>query len=94
MEALAGVIKSDHPTPRATNFLGRASENFLLAHLRTSVFFLTSFPKLTSYKRVKINIWLLNTRTGRFLMCVLSIGDVIECINKQFLTVNRRLSAG
>ena len=83
-----GLIKSDSPTPRATNFWGRASENFQVARPRTSVFFLTSCPKLTSYKRVKTNIWLLNTHTGRFLMCVLSIDDAIECINKQFLTVN------
>ena len=33
-----GLIKSDSPTSRATDFWGRASEKILLARPRTSVF--------------------------------------------------------
>ena len=58
---LPGVIKSDSPTPRATDFWGRASEKLPPARPRTSVFYGQSCPKLMSFKRVKINNWLLNT---------------------------------
>ena len=56
-----GVIKSDSPTPRATDFWGRASEKLPPTRPRTSVFYGQSCPKLMSFKRVKINNWLLNT---------------------------------
>ena len=57
----SGMIKSDSPTPRATEFWGRASEKLPPARPRTSVFYGQSCPKLMSFKRVKINNWLLNT---------------------------------
>ena len=47
----SGMIKSDSPTPLATDFWGRASEKLPPARPRTSVFYGQSCPKLMSFKQ-------------------------------------------
>ena len=61
LTAVPGMIKSDSPTSRATDFWRRASEKLLLARPRTSVFSRPLQSLCTSFKQVKINNWLLNT---------------------------------
>ena len=58
----SGMIKSDSPTSWAANFWGRASEKLLLARPRTSIFSRSLQSRCMSFKQVKINNWLLNTR--------------------------------
>ena len=78
--AITGLIKSDSPTPRATDFWGRASEKLPPARPRTSDFYGQSCPQLMSFKRVKINNWLLNTHrqvAWWHVYCVMSTTSVI-----------------
>ena len=77
---ISGLIKSDSPTPRATDFWGRASEKLPPARPRTSDFYGQSCPQLMSFKRVKINNWLLNTHrqvAWWHVYCVMSTASVI-----------------
>ena len=78
---IAGLIKSDSPTPRATDFWGRASEKLPPARPRTSDFYGQSCPQLMSFKRVKINNWLLNTHrqvAWWHVYCVMSTSVIVN----------------
>ena len=79
-EPITGLIKSDSPTPRATDFWGRASEKLPPARPRTSDFYGQFCPQLMSFKRVNINNWLLNTHrqvAWWHVYCVMSTTSVI-----------------
>ena len=88
---ITGMIKSDSPAPRATDFWGRASEILQLARPRTCVLCLSTLSKADVFQASK-NQYLATeyTETGSLVACVLSI-DILECNELSINTLDNHL---